>query len=517
MITLFCCPTTFRIRGVLIHYTGDLGDLPAPTGLDLAKIFEYVVKTYPIGRIEFSECIFRDFDKNLRIEGDGCGPGWTGPGGLMEMLRGLEARTDDNDIYVGLLPRGTVTSVLGCGSWGIAATKVGRPTTMAQEVGHALGRKHAPGGTEEFDHDYPTYGSYPPGSIGEFGFDTTTSEVYDPAISFDIMSYRGHRWISPYTYLGLRDAIIERFGSSDRGESSDLDRRETLFLNFNVHRDGRVDVATSFHLPSARRSVNQGAKSAVSCELLDKDGKALLFRRCHVGVSQHDDVDAPFISFFEAIPWLDEAQAIRFLRDGEVVHVHEVEPEPPQIEMEKLRIQPENGAMNVEWRGGHADRQLTYMLRHSNDGGMNWRVVAADLQTSNCRVPQHFLRGGEQCVLQLVASSGIRTSIVESETYASPLKARTAFILKPEAKMAVGEGEPVILIGGAYSPDFGIADAADTVWSSSFDGVIGRGIEIVATELSRGPHTISLTVPDGTDGVATQSVLVHVTDRTSNQ
>jgi hypothetical protein len=72
---------TFRVHGVLVHYTGDGMDLPAPTGLDLAATLEYVLRTYPIGRIEFDDCTEIELDKNLRTPGGGCGPGFEGPGG----------------------------------------------------------------------------------------------------------------------------------------------------------------------------------------------------------------------------------------------------------------------------------------------------------------------------------------------------------------------------------------------------------------------------------------------------
>ena len=53
--------------------------------------------------------------------------------------------------------------------------------TLAQEIGHVLARIHAPcGGAVNVDPSYPTYASYPAGSIGEFGFDTLTNQVFRP-------------------------------------------------------------------------------------------------------------------------------------------------------------------------------------------------------------------------------------------------------------------------------------------------------------------------------------------------
>ena len=57
-------------------------------------------------------------------------------------------------------------------------------------MGHALDGKHAPaGGAGGPDPNYPDYNGYMSGSIGEYGFDAVSSEVYDPNTSTDFMSY----------------------------------------------------------------------------------------------------------------------------------------------------------------------------------------------------------------------------------------------------------------------------------------------------------------------------------------
>jgi hypothetical protein len=103
--------------------------------------------------------------------------------------------------------------------------------------------------------------------------------------------------------------------------------------------------------------------------------------------------------------------------------------------------------------------------------------------------------------------------VTQSEPFAVPRTARKAFILSPEPRMEVSEGDQVLLRGGAFSPDFGLGDAEDAVWSSKLDGALGRGFELVAQDLSPGFHTIELTMPDGVDGVATAQVSLRVTPR----
>ncbi|MGQ0701667.1 MAG: Ig-like domain-containing protein [Gemmatimonadales bacterium] len=99
----------------------------------------------------------------------------------------------------------TRTSVLVGVGWFNRA----RQTTelVAHELGHNMGRRHAPCGGAAFpDPGYP----YPGGVTGLLGFDLYTWSqnpsgfpVSYPATSGDLMSYCTPPWISDYTYLGL--------------------------------------------------------------------------------------------------------------------------------------------------------------------------------------------------------------------------------------------------------------------------------------------------------------------------
>jgi hypothetical protein len=501
----------FRVRAFLVHYTGGGMDLPVPSGLDFAKTLAYILKTYPIGRLEFGDCTQLDFNMNLATPGGGCGPGFEGAGGLLKVLARLQEASDDTAIYIALIPSGAQTSVGGCGNTGVAAAKDGDGDTLAQEVGHALDRKHAPsGGAGGPDPNYPAYQGYPSGSIGEFGFDTATSTVFDPASTYDFMGYDGPRWVSPYTYLGLRDEMVERFGSAAAAGPVDPSRAQTLFLAFRVHRDGVVEMAPGFHLSVQRRARAGSSKSEVCVELLDRDGVVLVFQRC-TQRDRHYDEYGPYTDFAEALPWVDGTAAIRFLRRGEVLHVHKVEASAPVLEISPSALQCRAERVALTWKGHHPEEDLTYIVRHSADGGKTWRVVAANLSEPACRLNANSLPGGERCVLEIVASSGVRTTVARTEPFAISRKPRTAFILMPgPAGGSLPKGSEIVLQGGAHSPDFGLAGMEETCWTSSVDGLLGCGFELVARDLSTGRHTLTLSAPNGMGGEATSSVSVLV-------
>jgi len=80
--------------------------------------------------------------------------------------------------------------------------------TVAHELGHSLGRDHAPCGFEDpsdTDPDYP----YPNGTLGAiYGYDFDLARLVKPRPAKDMMGYCTPVWISDYTYRGL----FERLG-----------------------------------------------------------------------------------------------------------------------------------------------------------------------------------------------------------------------------------------------------------------------------------------------------------------
>ena len=499
---------TFRVRAVLIHYTGDGMDIPAPSGLDFAQTFDYVLRTYPIGRLEFSDCVEVEYDGDLSAPGGGCGPGW---GGLLELLYKMAALSDDNDIYVALVPRNVNSPyTLGCGNTGVAASIDQDGNVMAQEIGHALSRKHAPsGGAAGADPDFPTYNSFPSGSIGEYGFDAYESNIFDPASTFDFMGYSNPQWISPYTYIGLRNAIVERFGVSSMANLTNRTRRDVLFLNFNLNRDGTVDMLPSFHVASREQLARSDFPSDIGVELLDKSGRVLNFHRCR-RTKKPQDEDGPYVVFQETIPWIEQAIEIRILRNQEILNVLEIEKSKPSVKIKAKKIRNGEKIIKLAWFASSGKHKLTYIVRYSNNGGTTWRVVSSNFQKTEFRANMQNLPGGESCMFQILATSGIRTSVTQTETFSSPIKPRTAEILSPAPNSEISEYAGVVLRGGAFSPDFGLGVMEDVLWVSNLDGRLGEGITLTTNNLSVGFHTITLNVPDGVGGVATASVSIRI-------
>ncbi len=502
----------------LIHYTGRGLNIAAPTGVDLVNTLVWVGRVYPISGFNYTACEVVDFNGDLTVGGGGgCGTGWNQ---LFNMLWNMRAASGTNDVFVGLLPNGVPTSgVIGCGGGGVAIAYNGGGQVLAQEIGHAFGRAHAPCGNPGGpDPNYPTYNSYPSGSIGEFGFDTSNSQVHNPVSTFDYMSYCGPVWTSPYTYVGLKNAITASPAAAhpQRAGSRHLEG-EYLFLNFRMHKDGRVEVMNSFHLPTPSPPLEMGRETSVGCDLLCKDGAVLESHLCRL-TNPHHDEGGPSVEFYEAIRWNDKTHTITFYRDGKVCHTIEVEERAPEVAFsatQQAERRPE--MMRLEWSAKpataakQAQGPLQYILRYSNDAGRTWRAVAANLTENSHVVNLDMLPGGEECMFQVVASSGVRTAVANTKPFAVPRKPRKGYILSPEKSgVTFRQGEEVVFLGGGFSPNFATTDFEDVVWTSDRDGVIGTGYQVITHLLSAGRHRISIGFPDGLGGEASASVFVTI-------
>jgi hypothetical protein len=356
------------------------------------------------------------------------------------------------------------------------------------------------------------YNSYPSGSIGEFGFDSSNSQILNPAFTYDYMSYCGPVWTSPYTYSGLKSAISNSQAAlhSERAGGRDVER-EHLYLNFRVHtaHDGKVDLLPSYILHGRVPVLETGLEAPIWCQLVDADGEVILLHHCHLS-NPHQCPDAATFDVHDAVPWDPATRSIEFLRGGKVIHRIEVEAEDPKLTLKPLRrVQRALELMRVEWDAQHS-KKLWCIVRYTHDGRKTWRAVGADLTSWSLVVNLDLLPGGERCMFQIVASSGLRTVTAETEPFEVKSKPRTAAILRPKPGERFPRGASVVLIGGAHSPDFETADFEEVVWTSNLDGHVGIGHQLTTHTLSSGRHRITVSAPDGLGGEASASVTVQI-------
>ncbi|MEZ4375965.1 MAG: M66 family metalloprotease [Polyangiaceae bacterium] len=114
----------------------------------------------------------------------------------------------------------------------------GSSDTLAHEVGHTLGREHAPcGGVSSYDGNFP----YSGGGIGSWGYDVRSQKVLSPSGRYDVMGYCDPTWLSDYTYGAMFDRIAYVNANPDVHLPVGSLRAAGAFEAFTLRPDGTLE------------------------------------------------------------------------------------------------------------------------------------------------------------------------------------------------------------------------------------------------------------------------------------
>jgi hypothetical protein len=423
-----------RIYLVGVNYTGQGLNLAAPTQAQLTSSLNFAERLYPTGEVLTTgyQVLPFNVDMKANISG-GCGDGF---GSLLDRLEDL--RGSSSDIYYGELPAGVDTgSVGGCGRGGVASSVNSAPGTAAHEVAHAFGLPHSPCDTTSCptqpanaDSNYPYYGNYPRGSIGEFGYDPLFNSVFDPASTFDLMSYAGPKWMSPYNYArlmhaggGPADGGSASFAASELSASAANPPKrvvptdevnpvpmEYLNLRLTIHRNRKVERDHSFHF-AAMRGSSCGHATEYVAEIVDAEGRTLICvpLNCSCNLCQAGCYPVVVRS---RIPMPPNAGMLRIWEGRDKMIYEEQIPDPPQVQW-KSKSKTTDG-MSLKWEGksGSTTQELRYLVQFEDRPGV-WRGIMPRSQETKIVVPWDVFKRRNQLHVRVLASSGIATGSID--------------------------------------------------------------------------------------------------------
>jgi hypothetical protein len=202
-------------------------------------------KWIPAGQIEYSIRSPFISSADLRISGD-----WVRLLGEINAMRTAEGARDE--YYHGIVP--LVENIALGGIAYVPASPYHRHRSalsvpfsdvVAHELGHNLGRRHAPcGNPSGSDVAYP----YANGRVGQVGYDISLNTLVS-ADAADYMSYCGPEWTSDYTYKRILDwrRIDPMAVRPGDGALKALTETEGLMIWGRIHSRG-AELYPAFHL-----------------------------------------------------------------------------------------------------------------------------------------------------------------------------------------------------------------------------------------------------------------------------
>jgi hypothetical protein len=503
----FTAANPLQVYLVGVAYTAVQPNLPAPTQAAVSGSLSQLISTYPTGDIFQTGYTTLSFGETVTGNvANGCGSGFNH---LLDRLNDL--RGSSPDIYLGSLPAGVVftpgNSIGGCAPQGgqVSAVFVDVPGDVPHEIGHDFGRKHAPctGGRckpppANVDDHYPQYGSFPSDSIGVFGFDPTTNTVFNPASTFDFMSYSFPQWVSPYTYNGLRGSNFGAVGGPSPGPGSPHLRGgvdiETLFLGLTIDRQRRVLRRPSFHFPAPWRGAGSCGDRFMA-EFLDVHREVLYCCPLHEDCSQtgcccwpkmiRNDVPYPL-----GARWFLVWEGDRLLYEEEI-------PQPPLLKISDTGVG--DTGVNLSWKPMSREGQdppdpcvLWYLVHWFDESAEDWRGVAGRQQQTALLIPRRLFGKRPEMQVRVLATSGIATSITphtimigQSQT---PRYQVSLLGVQPEGVRPM----PVPpVIRAVITDDAGRQLSGDRIhWYNEKGQEIGRGEQLDLRTLGTGKHQV---------------------------
>ncbi|MCP4168614.1 MAG: hypothetical protein GY759_22345 [Chloroflexi bacterium] len=481
------------------------------------NMIAYLRAVFPAAKVNFwyksGGAIEANYD--YRVPGDGtCGDGWA------DLLDDLEDIYDDwknrpgNAFIYGLLDPG-VTGAGGCGRLGepIAAGKLSGNAgpTLAHEMGHNLGRSHAPCGVPDPDKNYPTYlnpqgAPYPASSIGQVGLNVSTQQTFNPAIAKDLMSYCGPEWFSPYNYLG----VLNRLPSTLTASSI---TQETPHVTINGRiRDGRIELPRPFWVQDKPQGQYDGPGEGSYGVSLRNAANDILFERRFEPPTDKLAEDHDVGYFREVLPYHPETTAIVFMQDEQLMRMVLVSPHPPSVHL----LSPNggenwqgSGPFTIRWQAEDTDGdELSARILYSADGGGSWDSLAVNVKGEEFLVNAGDLPGSPEALVKVVVSDGVNTSEAVSDApFSVDDKPPLAWITQPPNGTILYPEQPVFLQGLASDPETGPVPDERLQWRSDLDGYLGEGADLAIPALSAGAHRLTLTA----EGAIGQEVETSIT------
>ncbi|GIW02484.1 CARDB domain-containing protein [Roseiflexus sp.] len=502
-------PLDLTIVPIQYIHTPNGRTYPAPTR---DTVSDWIMRAYPISGITVRLRAPISFTGDLRSSDE-----WER---LLDMITSVW-RSDgapSSRVYYGLIPiangsdRWFSSGIAGIGWIGLR-TSLGLDLTSpadaagqlaAHEIGHNLGRYHAPCGVSgDPRQPFP----YADGSIGPdvYGLDISRARVWSSAApdnTRDLMSYCRPQWVSDFTYQGLlNNQRIYGAGVAQTGSG--------LLVRAKIAADGATALEPVYALDHITLDAPQSGEYTI--ELLDAAGTVLDTHATaaveveglyHYGEElMHHDHDHIHRSIIAVVPTPAGTVArVRLKHNGTVVAEQATGKVVAPTAVASATLTQEGATRVLSW----SNAATPTLVRYTHDG-IHWTTLGIDLVGGRLIIEPDALPGGGQGRFEVVQSGGA-TLTIDGATGIAASDAPPQVWIDGPATLPVGA--PLLLYGRASDREDGALD--DLTWHIS-GAPVGAGQTLVLDHPAPGMHRIRLTARDtaGNATVAEHDVFVE--------
>lgn len=247
----------------------------------------------------------------------------------------------------------------------------------AHEIGHTLGREHAPCDVTPADENYPYVG----GDIGQYGLYVTAMQLRPPTQK-DIMGYcTSSYWLSDYTYKGMYDDQ-ERFAV----QQISTPVQDSLYIRIAFDHLGKASFEPVYSF--AARPAAPVEDSPYAIQFVNAAGEVISSQAVRLMRAETDGLEAQAVHALLPRPSAPFTQ-LRLVKDGVILAQKQLASAAIQSNREAVSLQADAQGWLLRWAGGEPA-----LVRFSADGGENWITLGVDLLGGELHLEQEDLPGG---------------------------------------------------------------------------------------------------------------------------
>jgi len=521
---------TVRVIYVPIRYKGRS---PDPVRIHTGS--SWALQVFPTSRINYVPGTTLDWDQCLK-KSVLC-PLWYH--NSLNLLNRLTTMYHLVNAYVyGWLPEGTYNGGISDPTWNGGAGKAAfgddHPSEgrriFAHEIGHLLGRRHTNSVSCKSNNidprtDWPWVSS--DSLIHEWGLDgysfgwlvSSPSALKNPASTYDYMSYcgslnDGNVWTSSWTYSHIFSETLRLQGAAQAIQAMTAITQPYFIASGLVYTDDTAIIDPIWVITPTEVPQNPPAGTQYCLEAQDAGGTVLSGHCFDLAFRDYETGEATGVDGFNLmLPYPSGVARIVLRKGAQQLAVRPVSAHVPTVTVlfpNGGETWAATGTYAITWTASDADGDpLAYSVLYSPNGS-DWLPVAAGITQTQVAVNAAELAGGNAARVRVLASDGVNTTADESDApFTVARKGPQAFILSPERDIIIVPGTPLWLQGYAYDLEDGTLPDTALRWSSSRDGNLGTGSQVLVS-LSPGEHVITLTATDSDGNVTTATVRVYV-------